>query len=44
MSVLNDINYKKYAIRVPTNIDQILKIDSWSRQTTLKKTNVKLNA
>ena len=37
MSVLKDKNYKKYAIRNPKNINQILKIDNWAKITTLKK-------
>ena len=35
--VLNDRNYKKYAIRIPKNINQIYKIDEWARKTTLDK-------
>jgi 1-deoxy-D-xylulose-5-phosphate reductoisomerase len=37
--VLNDSNYKKYAIKVPKNIDQIFLIDEWARKTILKKIN-----
>jgi len=37
MSVLNDRNYKKYAIRKPKNIEQINKIDNWARQITINK-------
>ena len=37
MSVLNDKNYKKYAIRRPKNINQILTINNWARKTTLRK-------
>ncbi len=36
MSVLKDRNYKKYAIRKPKNIDQIIKIDKWARETANK--------
>ena len=36
MSVLNDKNYKKYAIRKPKNINQIIKIDEWARETAKK--------
>ena len=36
MSILNDRNYKKYAIKEPKNINQILLIDKWSRDTTYK--------
>ena len=35
--VLNDRNYKKYAIRIPKNINQIYKIDEWARKITLDK-------
>ncbi len=35
--VLNDRNYRKYAIRIPENINQIFKIDQWARETTLDK-------
>ena len=34
--VLKDRNYKKYAIKVPKNINQILLIDKWSRDITNK--------
>ncbi|MBD1138630.1 1-deoxy-D-xylulose-5-phosphate reductoisomerase [Pelagibacterales bacterium SAG-MED41] len=37
MSILNDRNYKKYAINTPNNIHQIKKIDSWVRNLILKK-------
>ena len=37
--VLNDSNYKKYAIKVPKNIDQIFLIDEWARKTISKKIN-----
>jgi len=37
MIILNDKNYKKYAIRNPININQINKIDNWARNITLKK-------
>ena len=36
MSILNDRNYKKYAIRKPKNIDQINFIDLCTKHTTLK--------
>ena len=38
-SILNDGNYKKYAIKVPKTIDQIYKIDMWARNLTIKKIN-----
>ncbi len=37
MSVLKDKNYKKYAIRRPKNINQILTINNWAKKTTLSK-------
>ena len=37
MSVLKDKNYKKYAIRRPKNINQILTINNWAIKTTLSK-------
>ena len=39
LDVLNDRNYKKYAIKDPINITQILEIDQWSRKTIHKKIN-----
>ena len=37
MTILNDRNYKKYAIRKPKNINQINKIDFWAKQKTKEK-------
>jgi 1-deoxy-D-xylulose-5-phosphate reductoisomerase len=37
MSVLNDRNYKKYAIKMTLNLNQITKIDMWARKKTLEK-------
>ena len=37
MSILNDKNYTKYAIRSPKNVNQIIKIDNWALMVTLKK-------
>ena len=37
LAVMNDSNFKKYAIRKPKNITQIEKIDTWARKTTIKK-------
>ena len=37
MTLLNDRNYKKYAVKQPKNIKQVLQIDLWSRKTTLKR-------
>ena len=37
LNVMRDRNYKKYAIKVPKNINQILAIDKWSREVTFKK-------
>ena len=35
--VLRDRNYKKYAIKKPKNIIEIIKIDEWARLTLIKK-------
>jgi 1-deoxy-D-xylulose-5-phosphate reductoisomerase len=37
MIILNDKNYKKYAIKYPKNLIQINKIDNWARTKTLEK-------
>ena len=37
LSVLNDRNYRKYAIKEPKNIDQIFVVDKWSRKTIYEK-------
>ncbi|MDC0433542.1 1-deoxy-D-xylulose-5-phosphate reductoisomerase [Pelagibacteraceae bacterium] len=42
MTILNNRNYKKYAIRKPKNIYQIKKIDEWARAQTMKKINKNL--
>ena len=39
MAILNDKNYKKYAIKKPKNINQINTIDLWARINTLLKIN-----
>ena len=43
LQILNDRNYKKYAVKLPKNINQIYEIDRWSRSIMknkiLKKTN-----
>ena len=39
LKILNDRNYKKYAIRKPKNINEIYVIDNWARERTLKKIN-----
>ncbi len=44
LSVLNDRNYKKYAIKEPKDIEQILQIDKWSRRTAYEKIERKKNA
>ena len=36
LKILNDRNYKKYAIRKPKNINDIIKIDKWARETANK--------
>ena len=35
--ILRDRNYKKYAIRKPKDLKQIIKINSWAKQKTLEK-------
>ena len=37
MKIMNDINYKKYAIKRPKNINEIIKIDNWARESIFKK-------
>ena len=37
MAIMNDKNYKKYAIKRPKNINQIKSIDHWARENTLRK-------
>ena len=37
MTILSDRNYRKYAIRKPKNINQILTINDWAKLTTLNK-------
>ena len=39
MAILNDKNYRKYAIRKPKNIKQINNIDMWARDKTFEKIN-----
>ena len=39
LAVMNDNNYKKYAISIPKNINQIYQIDRWARITTYKMIN-----
>ena len=41
LQVLNDRNYRKYAIKEPKNINQIFQVDEWSRNTVYKKINYK---
>ena len=36
-AILKDRNYKKYAIKKPSSISEILKIDEWSRNATMLK-------
>ena len=44
LRVLNDRNYKKYAIKEPKNVNQVFQIDKWSRDTTYKKIKNLFNA
>ena len=39
MSIMNDRNYRKYAIKTPSSINQIKLIDRWAREITYKKLN-----
>ena len=39
--VLNDRNYKKYAIKAPKDLKQIKKIDTWAKTITLEKIRLK---
>ncbi len=43
MTIMNDRNYKKFAVKKTNNINQILKIDLWSRKRTIEKLNEKNN-
>ncbi len=36
LRVLRNRNFKKYAIRIPKNIDQIFEIDKWGRDTIIE--------
>ena len=40
LKILNDRNYKKYAITNPKNIHEIIKIDKWAREYIKKKMNL----
>jgi hypothetical protein len=39
--ILRDRNYKKYAIRKPKDLKQIIKINSWAKLKTIEKINFK---
>ena len=41
MAIIKDSNYKKYAVKNPSNIKQIYQIDFWARSTTINKINKK---
>ena len=41
MTILDNRNYRKYAIKVPKNINQIKEIDDWARKITLEKIRLK---
>ena len=41
MAIIKDSNYKKYAVKNPSNIKQIYQIDFWARGITIKKINKK---
>ena len=38
--ILNDYNYRKYAIKNPKNIKEIVKIDKWAREVIKRKFNL----
>ncbi len=38
--ILNDYNYRKYAIKNPKNIKEIIKIDKWAREVIKRKFNL----
>ena len=40
LKILNDRNYKKYAIRKPKNIHEITQIDKWTRENIKKKLKI----
>ena len=40
LKILNDRNYKKYAIRKPKNIHEITRIDKWTRESIKKKLKI----
>ena len=44
LQILNDRNYKKYAVKLPKNINQIYEIDRWSRNAMKKKILGTINA
>ena len=37
LGIMKDRNFKKYAIKNPKNIKQILKIDDWAKSAIRKK-------
>ena len=39
--ILNDRNYRKIAVKVPKDLNQIIKIDSWTRNKTIEKIKLK---
>lgn len=41
MAIIKDSNYKKYAVKNPSNIKQIYQIDFWARSITINKINKK---
>ena len=40
IAILKDSNYKKYAIRNPKNIDEVMIIDKWTRERIFKKLSI----
>ena len=37
LRILNDLNYKKYAVKNPKNIKEIIKVDKWTRDLVKNK-------
>jgi len=40
IAILKDSNYKKYAIRNPKNLDEVMIIDKWTRESIFKKLSI----
>ena len=40
MKIMNDRNYRKYAIRKALNLHEIKVIDKWAKKTIMEKLNI----